>query len=84
MLIKVYLLEDKVDGAPGVDVHKVNFSVVIDELGAPRHSVREAALNLQRHVDFRTEVLINALRSLQTVTVAVRSCDCVRNCFNNL
>lgn len=44
----VYLLEDKVDGASGVDVHEVNFRVIINELGAPRHSVGEAALDLQR------------------------------------
>lgn len=43
-----HLLKHKVDGAAGVDVHKVHFSVVVDELCAPRHSVREAALNLQR------------------------------------
>lgn len=45
---KFYLLEDEVNGAPGVDVHKVHFCVVIDELCAPRHSVREAAFDLQR------------------------------------
>lgn len=55
--LKVYLLEDKVDGAPGVDVHKVNFSVVIDELCAPRHSVRKAALNLQRQCRLQNQGL---------------------------
>lgn len=44
---QVYLLEDKVNGATRIDVHKVNISVVVDELSTPCHCVREAALNLE-------------------------------------
>lgn len=44
--MRVYLLIDKIDGASGVDVHKVNFSVVVDELRTPCHGVGEAALHL--------------------------------------
>lgn len=42
----VYLFVDEVNGAAGVDVHKVDIDVAVDELGAPRHGVGEAALHL--------------------------------------
>ena len=47
--MKVYLLVDEIDGASRVNVHKVDISVVVDELRTPRHGVGEAALHLETH-----------------------------------
>lgn len=47
LVLQLYLLVDEVDGASRVNVHKVNFDVVVDEFCAPRHGVREAALHLE-------------------------------------
>lgn len=44
---RLYLLVDKINRASRVDVHKVNISVVVDELCTPRHGVGEAALHLE-------------------------------------
>lgn len=45
--LRVYLVVYEINGTPRVDVHKINFSVVVDELCTPRHCVGEAALHLE-------------------------------------
>lgn len=42
-----YLFKDKVYWASRVNVHKVNFGVVVDELCTSCHSVGEAAFHLK-------------------------------------
>ncbi len=55
-VIGLYLLVDEVNGASRVDVHKVNISVVVDELRTPRHGVGEAALHLWTHTISTKEI----------------------------
>lgn len=45
--LRVYLVVYEINGTPRVDVHKINFSVVVDELCTPRHCVGETALHLE-------------------------------------